>query len=81
MLRSFELENENNHENLEEQQDIPYDYYFLQTTAWIIRSNYQIKLQATRCQLVFDRYMIYNIAFRAYWLNKYNKKETKENSS
>jgi hypothetical protein len=31
MLRSFELEN--NHENLEEQEDNPFDY-FLQSTAW-----------------------------------------------
>jgi hypothetical protein len=35
MLRSFDLEN--NHENLEEQEDNPFDY-FLQTTAW--RSSY-----------------------------------------
>jgi hypothetical protein len=34
MLRSFDLENENNHENLEEQEDIPF-YYFLQSTAWL----------------------------------------------
>jgi hypothetical protein len=32
MLRSFDLEN--NHENIEEQEDIPFDY-FLQSTAWI----------------------------------------------
>jgi hypothetical protein len=32
MLRSFDLEN--NHENLEEQEDNPFDY-FLQSTAWI----------------------------------------------
>jgi hypothetical protein len=34
MFRSFDLENENNHENLEEQEDIPFDY-FLQSTAWL----------------------------------------------
>jgi hypothetical protein len=36
MLRSFELESENNHENLEEQgqEDNPFDY-FLQSTAWL----------------------------------------------
>jgi hypothetical protein len=34
MLRSFDLENENNHENLEEQEDNPFDY-FLQSTAWL----------------------------------------------
>jgi hypothetical protein len=33
MLISFDLENENNHENLEEQEDIPFDY-FLQSTAF-----------------------------------------------
>jgi hypothetical protein len=33
MLRSFSLEN--NHENLEEQEDNPFDY-FLQSTAWIL---------------------------------------------
>jgi hypothetical protein len=32
MLRSFDLENKNNHENLEEQEDNPFDY-FLQSTA------------------------------------------------
>jgi hypothetical protein len=32
MVRSFDLEN--NHENLEEQQDNPYDY-FLQSTTWL----------------------------------------------
>jgi hypothetical protein len=31
MLRSFDLEN--NHDNLEEQEDNPFDY-FLQSTAW-----------------------------------------------
>jgi hypothetical protein len=34
MLRSFDLENENNHENLEEQEDNPF-HYFLQSTAWL----------------------------------------------
>jgi hypothetical protein len=34
MLRSFDLENENNHENLEEQENNPFDY-FLQSTAWL----------------------------------------------
>jgi hypothetical protein len=35
MLRSFDLENENNHENLEQQQeDNPFDYS-LQSTAWL----------------------------------------------
>jgi hypothetical protein len=32
MLRSFDLEN--NHENLEEKEDNPFDY-FLQSTAWL----------------------------------------------
>jgi hypothetical protein len=27
MLRSFDLGNENNHENLEEQEDNPFDYF------------------------------------------------------
>jgi DNA polymerase III psi subunit len=35
MLRSFDLENENNHENLEEHQDNQFDY-FLQSTAWLL---------------------------------------------
>jgi hypothetical protein len=48
MLRSFDLENENNHENLEEQEDNPFDY-FLQSTAWAIRSTYHTTLQATPC--------------------------------
>jgi hypothetical protein len=46
MLRSFDLENEINHENLEEQEDNPFDY-FLQSTAWAIRSTYHTILQAT----------------------------------
>jgi hypothetical protein len=62
MLRSFDMEN--NHENLEE--DNPFDY-FLQSTAWAIRSTYHTTLQATPCQLVFGRDMIHNIAFRANW--------------
>jgi hypothetical protein len=64
MLRSFDLEN--NHENLEEQEDNQFDY-FLQSTAWAIRSTYHTTLQATPCQLVFGRDMIHNIAFRANW--------------
>jgi hypothetical protein len=32
ILRSFDLEN--NHENLQEQEDNPFDY-FLQSTAWL----------------------------------------------
>jgi hypothetical protein len=32
MLRSFDLEN--NHENLEEQEDNPFNYFF-QSTAWL----------------------------------------------
>jgi hypothetical protein len=84
MLRSFELENKNNHENLEE--DNPFDY-FLQSTAWDIRSTYHTTLQATQCQLVFGRDMIHNIVFRANWdriqkqkqdiINKSNQKENK----
>jgi hypothetical protein len=66
MLRSFDLENENNHENLETQENNPYDY-FLQSTAWSFRSTYHTTLQATPCQLVFGRDMIHNIAFRANW--------------
>jgi hypothetical protein len=61
ILRSFDLEN--NNENLEKQQDNPFDY-FLQSTAWAIRSTYHTTLQATPCQLVFGRDMIQNIAFR-----------------
>jgi transposase InsO family protein len=34
MLRSFDLENEDNNENLEQQEDNPFDY-FLQSTAWL----------------------------------------------
>jgi hypothetical protein len=84
MLRSFDLEN--NHENLEQQKDNPFDY-FLQSTAWAIRSTYHTTLQATPCQLVFGRDMIHNIAFRANWdqiqkrkqdiINKSNQKENK----
>jgi hypothetical protein len=66
MLRLFYLGNKNNHENLEEQEDNPFDY-FLQSTAWAIRSTYHTILQATPCQLVFGRDMIHNIAFKANW--------------
>jgi hypothetical protein len=62
MLRSFDLEN--NHENLEEQEDNPFDY-FLQSTAWAMRSTYHTTLQATPSQLMFGRDMIHNIAFKA----------------
>jgi hypothetical protein len=58
ILRSFDLEQE----NLEE--DNPFEY-FLQSTAWAIRSTYHTTLQATPCQLVFGRDMIHNIAFKA----------------
>jgi hypothetical protein len=34
MLKSFDLENKNNHENLEELEDNPFDF-FLQSTAWL----------------------------------------------
>jgi hypothetical protein len=83
MLRSFDLEN--NHENIKQQEDYPFDY-FLQSTALPIRSTYHTTLQATPCQLVFGREMIHNIAFRANWdqiqkrkqdiINKSNQKET-----
>jgi hypothetical protein len=89
MLRSFDLENENNHENLEEKEDNPFDY-FLQSITWAIRSTYHITLQVTPCQLVFGRNMIHNIAFSANWyqlqkrkqdiINKSNQKEEKSNS-
>jgi hypothetical protein len=61
MLRSFDLEN--NNENLEQKEDNPF-HYFLQSTAWAIRSFYHTTLKATPCQLVFGRDMIHNIAFR-----------------
>jgi hypothetical protein len=57
---------ENNHENLEEDENILFDY-FLQSTAWAIRSTYRTTLQATPCQLMFGRDMIHNISFRANW--------------
>jgi hypothetical protein len=46
MLRSFGLET--NNENLEEPEDNSFDY-FLQPTAWTIRSTYHTALQATPC--------------------------------
>jgi hypothetical protein len=63
MLRSFDLENENNHVKLEEQEDNSFDY-FLQSTVWSIGSTKRTTLQATPCQLVFGRDMIHNIVFR-----------------
>jgi O-phosphoseryl-tRNA(Cys) synthetase len=50
ILRSFDIEKE----NLEE--DNPFKY-FLQSTAWAIRSTYHTTLQATSCQLGFRRDM------------------------
>jgi hypothetical protein len=41
MLKSFDLEN--NHENLDEQEDNQFNY-FLQSTAWAIRSTYHTTL-------------------------------------
>jgi hypothetical protein len=35
MLRSFDLENESNHENLEKYEDNPFDY-FLQSVTWLL---------------------------------------------
>jgi hypothetical protein len=46
MLRSFDLENENNHDNLEQQEDNPFDYFF-QSTAWL---------------LIYWKYLSYNTA-------------------
>jgi DNA polymerase III psi subunit len=86
ILRSFDLEKENNHDKIEETEDNPFDY-FLQSTAWAIRSTYHTTLQATPCQIVFGRDMINKIAFRANWnqiqkrkqdiINKYNQKQNK----
>jgi hypothetical protein len=68
MLRSFDLDNENNHENLEELKIIHLITSFNQLHAYqAIRSTYHKTLQATSCQLVFGRDMIHNIAFRANW--------------
>jgi hypothetical protein len=66
MLKSFDLKN--NHENLEEHEDIPFDY-FLQSTVWAIRSTYHTTLQGAECpcQHVFGRDMIHNIDFKANW--------------
>jgi hypothetical protein len=79
-LRSFDLEKQ----NLEEEN--PFEY-FLQSTAWAIRSTYHTTLQATPCQLLFGRDMIYNIAFNSNWnriqkrkqdlIDKSNSKEIK----
>jgi hypothetical protein len=57
-----------NHENLEQQEDNPFDY-FLQLTVWLqaTRSTYHTTLQAIPWQLVVGRDMIHNIAFRAKW--------------
>jgi hypothetical protein len=60
MLRSFDLEKENFEE------DNPFEY-FLQSTAWAIRSAYHTTLQATPCQLVLARDMSHNFAFKANW--------------
>jgi hypothetical protein len=64
MLRSYDLEN--NHENLEAQEDNPFDY-FIQSTSWAMQSTYHTTPQATPFQIVFDRDMIQNIAFIANW--------------
>ena len=56
------------------QEDNPFDY-FLQSTAWAIRSTYHKTLQATPCQLVFGRDMIHNIAFKANWNQIQNRKQ------
>jgi hypothetical protein len=66
MLRSFDLEN--NHENIEEQEDNPFDACFNQLHGdQAIRSTYHTTLQATPCQVMFGRDMIHNIAFIANW--------------
>jgi hypothetical protein len=80
---------ENNHENLEEQEDNPFEY-FLQSTTWAIIITYHTTLHAKPCHLVFGREMIHNIAFRANRdkiqkikqdiINKSNQKENKNKS-
>jgi hypothetical protein len=60
MIQSFDSEKQ----NLEE--DNPFEY-FLQSTAWAIRSTYHSILQATPCQLVFGRDMIHNITLKTNW--------------
>jgi hypothetical protein len=50
MLRSFYLENEKKHENFEEKEDNPFDY-FLHSFASAIRSTYHTTLQAIHVNL------------------------------
>jgi hypothetical protein len=64
MLRSFDLEN--NHEKFKTREYYPC-FFFLQSTAWAIRSTYLSTLQATPFQLVFSRDMVHNNAFRTNW--------------
>jgi hypothetical protein len=85
------LEKKNNHENIEEQDDYPFDF-LPQSTAWesSITNTYHTTMQTYPCQLVFGRDMICNIAFRDDWdwiqkrkeeiINKLNQKENKNNS-
>jgi hypothetical protein len=79
MLRSFDLEN--NHENLEEQEDNPFDF-FHQSIAWAIRSTYHTLLKATSCQLVFGRDTNWDQIEKRKQdiINKSNQKENKSSS-
>jgi hypothetical protein len=62
MLRSFDSENETDHENIEELKIIHLITSFIKLYGYhAIRSKYHITLQ------VFGRDMIHNIVFRANW--------------
>jgi hypothetical protein len=65
IIRSYDLEN--NHENLEEEGDNPFDY-FLQSTACAIRINFHTNTAGkTKPIFIWNRYMIHNIDLRANW--------------
>jgi hypothetical protein len=84
MIRSFDLENESNRENLENYEDNPFDY-ILQSTAWLpcyykhLSQNTAGNTRGTY-QLVFSRDMIHNIFLQRKLGSNTNIKETKTSS-
>jgi hypothetical protein len=60
---------EKNHENIEEQKDNPFDYFF-QSNAWAIRDTYHIALHKIPYQLEFGRDIIHSVDFRenGFWM-------------
>jgi hypothetical protein len=74
MLRSFDLEN--NHENLEEKEDNPFDY-FLQSIAWLLHHVNLCLAEIWSTILLSERIGIKYKKIKQGIINKFNQKENK----